>query len=111
MHVCFAATAKNVFRYNVRVFLYLQKQTLRIGHRPLVAATVEVLYAPGQQVPRRPDGHFCLVVTTKDAREVVMGVLIEIFGIDAHLDQFCIRKHIISKRTIHIAISTIDIPR
>ena len=45
--------------------LYLQEQTFRTGHTPLVTTTIQVTYFTPQQIPSGTDGHIGHVIATK----------------------------------------------
>ena len=84
-YVGLTATTIDIIDHHAGTF-YLQEQTFRTGHAPLVTATIEVTNAPSLQVPSGSDLHLRLVVTSKQASYLVFSTTrIREGGVDIHL--------------------------
>ena len=84
-YVGLTATTIDIIDHHAGTF-YLQEQTFRTGHAPLVTATIEVTNTPSLQVPSGSDLHLRLVVTSKQASNLVFSTTrIREGGVDIHL--------------------------
>ena len=64
------AAAIEIVDNDLGLFLDIQEQALRTGHRTLVTTAIEVTDDTILQIPYRADFHFSLVVAAKDTGEV-----------------------------------------
>ena len=71
LHVSHTTTAIEVIDDEAGVVLDFKQQALGRGHGATVTTAVEVTHLTSEQVPRRTDGHLCLIVTTKEATNLV----------------------------------------
>ena len=86
-----------------------QQQTILAGHGTSVTAAVEILNLSCLQVPRRYDGHRSLVVTAKESGDVIVGVPVEVLGVDIHPSQCIIGNHVVIRIFIQIAVCSVDV--
>ena len=71
-NICHTATAIEIVDDEAGVVFDFKEQALGTGHRTPVTTTIQVTHLTGKQVPRRTDRHLCLVITTKEAANLIL---------------------------------------